>query len=146
MVFGSADWQEIGDEWWIYYAGHDGPHETRERTPGIGLATIRKEGFISMHGPPGGGVICTKLLRWPGGTLVVNADASQGELRVRVSDEKRTTLPGFGYDDGETFKGDSTTHEVRWGGKSMDALKGRNVRLEFVLRDADLYTFRAKPE
>jgi hypothetical protein len=146
MVFGSADWQEVGDEWWIYYAGHDGPHETRERKAGIGLATIRKEGFISMHGPPGGGVICTKLLRWPGGTLVVNADASKGELRVRVSDEKRKPLDGFGYDDGETFKGDSTAHELRWKKQTMDSLKGQLVRLEFLLRDADLFTFRAKPQ
>jgi hypothetical protein len=143
MVFGSADWQEVGNEWWLYYAGHDGPHESRERKSGIGLATIRKEGFISMHGPSGGGVICTKLVRWPGGTLVVNADAAKGELRVRVSDAKRKELPGFGYDDGETFKGDETAHAVSWNGKSMNELKGREVRLEFFVRDADLYTFRA---
>jgi hypothetical protein len=143
MVFGSADWQEVGDEWWLYYAGHNGPHESRDRTGSIGLATIRKEGFISMHGPPGGGVVCTKLLRWPGGILVVNADASKGDLRVRVSDEKRKVLPGFGYDEGETFKGDETAHEMRWKERTMDELKGRNVRLEFLMRDADLFTFRA---
>lgn len=144
MVFGSADWQEVGDEWWLYYSGHDGPHESKERKAGIGLATIRKEGFISMHGPPGGGVICTKLLRWPGGPLVVNADASKGELRVRVSDEKRKVMPGFDYDDSETFKGDSVAHEVRWKGGSTDEFKARNVRLEFFLRDVDLFTFRAR--
>lgn len=144
MVFGSADWQEVGDEWWLYYSGHDGPHESRERKAGIGLATIRKEGFISMHGPSGGGVLCTKLLHWPGGALVINADAGKGELRVRVSDEKRKPLAGFGYDDGETIKSDSTKHEVRWKGKSMDELKDRNVRLEFFMRDADLFTFRAR--
>jgi hypothetical protein len=144
MVFGSADWQEVGDEWWIYYSGHDGPHETRERKAGIGLATIRKEGFISMHGPPGGGVICTKIIRWPGGSLMVNADAGKGELRVRVTDEKRKPLAGFGYDDGETFTGDSTAHEIRWKDRTMDELKDQKVRLEFMLRDADLFTFRAR--
>ena len=76
----------------------------------------------------------------------MNADAGKGEMRVRVSDEKRKVLPGFGYDDGETFKGDSTAREVLWKGKSMDELKGRNVRLEFFLRDADIYSFRAKPK
>ena len=87
--------------------------------------------------------MCTKLLHWPGGPLVINADASKGELRVRVSDEKRKPLEDYGYDDGETIKSDSTKHEVRWKGKSMDELKNRNVRLEFFMRDADLFTFRA---
>jgi hypothetical protein len=32
---------------------------------------------------------------------------------------------------------------VRWGDKSLDTLKGQVVRLEFFLKDADLYTFRA---
>lgn len=144
MVFGSADWQEVGGEWWLYYSGHDGPHESRERKAGIGLATIRKEGFISMHGPPGGGVICTKLLRWPGGALMINADASKGEMRVRVSDARRKVLPGFDYSNGATINNDSTAHEIRWGAKSMDELKDKVVRLEFFLRDADLFTFRAK--
>jgi hypothetical protein len=74
----------------------------------------------------------------------LNADASKGELKVRVSDEKRKVLPGFDYDDGDAFKGDSTAHEVLWKGKSMDELRGRNVRLEFFVRDADIYTLRAK--
>ena len=138
MVYGSADWVEMGDRWYLYYAGHDGPHETPHRTPGIGLATLRKEGFVSLRGPRGGGVVCTRLLRWPGGGLKVNADASKGEMRVRVSDEKRRPLDGFGYEDMETFTGDSTAIEVEWRGKSLNELQGRAIRLEFHLRDADL--------
>jgi hypothetical protein len=65
MVFASS-WVEAGDEWRIYYAGWDGPHNSRERTGGLGLATLRCEGFVSLRGPDGGGVVCTKLLRWPG--------------------------------------------------------------------------------
>jgi len=34
-------------------------------------------------------------------------------------------------------------HRVAWKGKLLDALKGEVIRLEFLLRDADLYTFRA---
>ena len=71
MIFASPGWVEVGDEWWIYYAGWDGPHGTAERTGAIGLATIRKEGFASLRGPRDGGVVCTRVLRWPGGTLAV---------------------------------------------------------------------------
>jgi hypothetical protein len=133
----------VGDEWWIYYAASDGAHEARDRTAGIGLAKMRKEGFISMHGPPGGGVLCTKLILWPGGPLIINADASKGEIRVQVSDEKRKVLPGYAFDDGETFKGDSITREVKWKGKSLAEIKGQALRLEFFVKNADIYTFRA---
>lgn len=143
MVFGGPDWIEVGDEWWIYYAGHDGPHESKERQPGIGLVKLRKEGFISMRGPAGGGVICTRQIKWPGGQLLVNADAHAGELKVRISGERRKPLPGFDYADCEPFTGDKVAHEVTWKGTSIEALKGQVVRLEFFLKDADLYTFRA---
>lgn len=143
MVFGSADWIEVGDEWWMYYAGWDGPHETREREGSIGLATLRKEGFVSLHGPRGGGVVATRTLVWPGGALLVNADASKGELKVRVSDERRKILPGFDYADCEPFTGDSTAHEVKWRTTSLDTLRGKVLRFEFQLREADLYTFTA---
>lgn len=145
MVFGSADWIEVGDQWWLFYAGHDGPHETKERTGGLGIAAIRKEGFISMHGPRGGGVVCTRQLKWPGGKLVINADAQAGELKVRVSGDRRKPVPGFDYADCRPFNGDSVHQEVTWVGQSIDTLKGQAIRLEFFLKDADLYTFRAEP-
>lgn len=147
MVVGTARWVEVGDEWWIYYAGFDGSHDDPGgRTGAIGLAIVRKEGFVSQRGPKTGGVVCTRSLRWPGGSLLVNADARAGELKVRVSDESRKPVRGYDYDDMPAFTGDSVAHEVKWDGGSLDALKGRVIRLEFQLRDADLYTFRARGE
>lgn len=144
MVVATARWVEVGDEWWFYYAGFDKSHDDpKGRTGAIGLATIRKEGFISQHGPKTGGVICTRAIRWPGGSLIVNADAHAGGMKIRVSDELRKPILGFNYDDMQPFTGNTTAHEVKWNGKSLDALKGQAVRLEFQLHDADLYTFRA---
>jgi hypothetical protein len=88
-------------------------------------------------------VVCTRAIRWPGGGLAINADARQGELRVRVSDLLRKPIAGFNYDDCVAVKGDNVSHNVTWKGGSLDALKGKAVRLEFLLTDADLYTFRA---
>lgn len=146
MVFGSPFWVEVGDQWWIYYSGWDGPHGTKDRTPGIGLARLRKEGFISMRGPANGAVLCTRKIVWPGGKLVVNADAHEGELRVRVSDENRKVLPGFDYADCVPFDGDSVAHEVSWQNSSIEPLAGEVIRLEIFLKNADIYTFRAAGE
>ncbi len=143
MVFSGYRWVEVGDQWWIYYAGWDGPHGTSDRSPGIGLVKLRKEGFISMRGPRSGGVVCTRRIVWPGGALLVNADASGGEVKVRVTDAKRKSIPGFDYDDCTPFQKDDVAHEIAWKEGSMNALAGRNVRLEFFLKSADLFTFRA---
>ena len=142
MVFASH-WLEVGDEWWIYYAGWDGPHNTPKRNSGIGLARLRKEGFVSLRGPSGGGVVCTRTLRWPGGKLLVNASASGGELTVRVSGPDRKVLEGFDHADCQTFAQDSTAAEIAWNGRSIDALKDQPIRLEFFLKNCDLYSFRA---
>lgn len=148
MILASPGWVEVGDQWYFYYTGWDGPHGTPDRTGGVGLAALRKEGLVSMRGPQGGGVVATRTLVWPGGGLFLNADAGEGEgeVKVRVSDAKRKVLEGFNYDDCEVFRGDSTAHEVRWKDASIGSLKGEVIRLEIYLRDADLYTFRAGGE
>ncbi len=144
MIVASARWVEVGNEWWLYYAGFDGAHDDpKGRTGAIGLATLRKEGFISQRGPNTGGVVCTRALHWPGGKLLVNADAHAGELKVRVSDEKRKPLAGFDYADCVAFTGDNVAHEVTWKKNALDSLKGCVIRLEFLLKNADLYTFHA---
>ncbi len=143
MVFSGYRWIEVGDEWWMYYAGWDGPHGTRQRTPGIGLVKLRKEGFVSMRGPRNGGVICTRKIKWPGGRLSLNANASQGELKVRVTDARRKVLPGFDYEDCNAFTSDVVAHDMTWKKKTMDSLAGQTIRFEFFLRDAALYTFRS---
>ncbi|HEX5102624.1 MAG TPA: hypothetical protein VFV87_02355 [Pirellulaceae bacterium] len=146
MVFASS-WAEVGDEWRIYYAGWDGPHNTRERTGGIGLATLRKEGFVSLRGPAGGGVVCTRVLTWPGGKLLVNATTGPaGQLTVRISDADRKVLPGFDYADCVPFTGDSTAVQIAWKSASIEDLQGQDLRLEIFIQDADLYSFRATGE
>lgn len=144
MAFASPLWVEMGDQWWIYYAGHDGPHESRDRHAGIGLARVRKEGLISMRGPEHGGVLVTRRLIWPGGKLLVNADASQGELRVRVTDARRRGLEGLDWDDCQAITGDGLRQPVAWKAASLDSLAGREIRLEFFVKNADLYTFLAE--
>lgn len=142
MVFASS-WVEVGDEWRIYYAGWDGPHNTPERTGAIGLAPLRKEGFISLRGPKDGGMVCTRVLRWPGGKLLMNAAAKEGQVTVRVSGPDRKMIAGFDHGDCEVFRGDATAAEVAWKGKSIDELKGKPIRLEFFIQNCDLYSFRA---
>ena len=149
MTFGGPHWVEVGGEWWFYYAGHDGGHQSRDRKAAIGLATCAKERLIGLHGPEnGGGVVVTRLIKWPGGDLFINAVASGDvtpQLSVRVSDATRNPLDGFNHTDCQRFPGDAVRHRVTWkGGRSMTELKGREVRLEIFLQGVDLFTIVAE--
>ena len=148
MTFGGPHWVEVGDEWWFYYAGHDGGHDSPHRKAAIGLATCKQERLIGLHGPQnGGGVVVTRLIKWPGGELFINA-ASRGDdakLSVRVSDAIRNPLAGFDHADCVPFPGDAVRHKITWaGGRSLANLKGKAVRLEVFLQNADLFTVVAE--
>jgi hypothetical protein len=149
MTFGGPHWIEVGDEWWFYYAGHNGPHESKQRKAAIGLATARKERLIGLRGPAnGGGVVVTRLIKWPGGDLFLNAAASnagEAEVTVRVSDAIRNPLDGFDHDHCEPFPGDEVRYKVTWNGdRSMTELDGKAIRLEIFLKNADLFTIVAE--
>ena len=149
MTFGGPHWVAVGSDWRFYYAGHDGGHDSKERKAAIGLATCPKERLIGLYGPKnGGGAVVTRLIKWPGGDLFVNA-ASRGDgaaqLSVRISDAIRSPLAGFDHGDCVPFSGDAVRHKVTWrGDRSMAELEGKIVRLEIFLQDMDLFTIVAE--
>jgi hypothetical protein len=136
---------EVGDEWWLYYGGWNGPHRDLTRQGAIGLARWRKEGFVSVRADSLGqkSYLVTRVLRWPGGDLQLNAAARDGFVRCAVTDPLRDPIEGFGYDDGGRFTGDATRHPVRWGSRSLSELQDRFIRLEFEFVHADLFGFVA---
>lgn len=146
MVFGNG-WVEVGQEWWLYYCGNNQHHGAQGGVPGIGIARIRKEGFASLRTPAGGGNIVTKLLKWPGGSLRVNANLKQTELKIKVTDFQRKPVEDFTDDWSIPVHGDGTELEVKWEGGELAAMQGRALRLEFRTEGlADLYGFRAAVE
>lgn len=64
---------------------------------------------------------------------------------MRVTDLRRNPLPGYTYEDSETFTGDAVRHRMGWKGRKLDDLKGRYLRLEFQFQRADLFGFVAAP-
>ncbi len=132
---------EKGDEWWLYYSGYSGYHDETDRQSCIGLLRFRKEGFVSIHAGDRTSYLLTKPIRWPGGGLEVNAKADGGYVRFRVTDQRRRTIEGFGYEDCSEFTGDEVRHAVEWDSAEMADLAGKIIRLEFKFRNADIYSF-----
>ncbi len=133
------------DELWFYYRGGtiDGPKHTWKY--GMGLATLRRDGFASLNADEDDGLVITRPFVFEGkGELFVNADVSNdGQLRIAVVDEDTAEeLDHFGRDDSVAITDDATRMAVRWKHRdSLAELKDRYVRLAFHLRNAKLYSF-----
>ena len=106
--------------------------------------TIRVDGFVSVHAPMAGGEVLTSPITFEGRELIVNsATSAAGSLRVEVQDVDGRPVPGLALEDGTEVFGDSIEQPIVWKEPAALAeLSGKPVRLRFVLKDADLYSFR----
>ena len=142
----------LDDEIRIYYGGIKHSHgsalysgakkEDIDTGSGIGLATLRLDGWVSMDAGREPGTLTTKLLRLQGNRVVINAVAPLGSVRVEMLDRNGKTIPGFAAGDCDPFTGDALRHVMTWSGAGdVSALAGQCVRLRFHLQSAALYSF-----
>ena len=137
-----------GDELWIYYSGLDVRYPVEGAYKGaIHLARLRRDGFVSFWAGERGGFVETRAVRFEGKRLFVNTDASRGELRAEVIDERgRTVLRGWSKDLSQTIDSDQLNVELSWQGrKGIEELRGQNIRFRFHLKEAHLFSFWIEP-
>jgi hypothetical protein len=113
-------------------------------TAHIARYALRVDGFASLHAGSAGGELATRPLRFQGNELEINYSTSAaGGIRVEVQDGSGTPMPGFALEDAREIIGDQVERVVGWkSGTDLRALAGKTVRLRFVLKDADLFSFR----
>lgn len=107
-------------------------------------ATIRTDGFVSVHAGGSPGTMTTKPITFTGKEMVINYSTSgAGGVRVELQDAAGKPLPGFSLDDCPVRYGDDIEWVVKWnGGSDVSELAGRPVRIRFELDDGDLYSIR----
>ena len=105
------------------------------------------DGFVSVAAPMRGGELLTKSIVYDGNELVVNfATSAAGSLQVEIQDFVGKPIEGFTLSDCPAVFGDSIERAVSWkNSPDLGKLSGRPVHLRWVLRDADLYSFRFRP-
>lgn len=109
---------------------------------GIGLATLRKDGFASLDAGPGGGWLTTRKLLGASEVYVNYQAGIDGEIRVEVLDENGNVVPGYSQADCVPLQGDSLEEAVTWSaGQTLPAISP--LRLRFILQNASIYSFRA---
>jgi len=135
----------------------DGPNElsiyVTERTmqdkPGVlRRHTLRIDGFVSAQAPLAGGELVTKPIRFNGKRLTLNYSSSAaGSVRIEIQDADGKPIPGFRLGDAQELYGDSLEQTAFWkSGSDVSKLSGQAVRLRFVLRDADVFSFQFQGE
>jgi hypothetical protein len=106
--------------------------------------TLRIDGFVSAWAPFAGGELVTKPLTFSGKKLSLNFSTSAaGGICVELQQPDGQPISGFCLADCQEVFGDELERTVSWsGGSGLEELSGKPVRLRFVLRDADLFSFR----
>ncbi len=130
------------DEMSVYYLQHF-------RLPSIHVrrGVLRLDGIVSANAPYEGGELVTKPITFSGRTLVVNyATSAAGYLRVELQDVNGKPLPGFALKDSLELFGDSVRQTITWDSNpDLKRWDGTPVRLRFVMKDADLYSYQFQP-
>lgn len=139
----------------LYYGAFNAGHGGQLTTPGsdkyssgVGIATWRRDGFVSMTNAsvPGAGdpgELTTKPLVTNGNTLHLNAEVHpKGTLKVEVEDANGNPIPGYTMADAVPVNGDQYDAKVQWkSGRTLAALAGQSIKLHFSLVGTDLYSY-----
>ncbi len=127
------------DEFSMYISEHAGFPTTRLRR-----LSVRRHGFASVHAGFSGGEMLTRAFTFSGEDLILNYSTSAaGSLKVEVLDAAGEPVPGFTLAEAPELFGDELDAVYRWkNGRRLAELRGRPIRLRFVLKDADLFAIR----
>ena len=116
----------------------------RDQGKSLRRYTLRLDGFVSINAPMSGGELVTKPIQFSGKALSLNfASSAAGDIRVEIQDAAGKPLPGFALEDCDELFGDTVQRHVTWKSSTdLAAIAGQMVRIRFVLRDADLFSFQ----
>ena len=134
----------VGDEVYLYYAGYRWGHKYQHSVDRqIGLVKLKRDRFVARRAADTPGSLATPVLTLDADSLALNVDSQAGEVRVQITDAAGKPLDGFRFDDCRPISADSLAAPVEWQGKLSD-LRGKPVRIEFTLRNADLFAFELR--
>lgn len=135
----------VDDELHFYFSVFSGesPRYGRHMYAGgsTGMAILRRDGFVSMGNVEEEcvGVLVTNNLQFEGEYLFVNFIGK--ELGVEILDEKGKTISGYEIEQCNLVSGDSTKCRITWSEKSKVPTPKQIIKLKFVLKNAELYSF-----
>ena len=137
---------KLGGNVSFYEQGINRPHFDYDALlkSGLVLTTTRRDGFVSVNAETEG-VLTTRRFVAIGDTLVLNAQATGGEICVEAIDALGRVIKGFSKDDCKPITGDSTKHVVSWADSTnCHSLQARPIKLRIYMTRAKLFSFELR--
>ncbi len=142
-----------GEHQLFYYQGVRAAHadpDDQHGQSGVGVTRIKRDRYIGLSAPDEGTVTTRPVrlthhaARMPErGVLTLNAEATNGQIRVEVLDANGNPVPGFTRDECVPFTGDELDVCVRWQDHpNLYPVIGKPVKLKFYLKNATVYGFQ----
>jgi len=127
------------DEMSIFYSQH-----YRYPSSHIRRGFWRLDGIASLHTDAAPGELVTNPFTFAGNKLTLNyATSAAGSVQVEIQDAAGAPIPGFTLADAPETFGDKIDAPFAWKqGADVSRLAGKPVRLRFVARDADVYSYQ----
>lgn len=139
----------VGDSLYFYSSGRRLNDIMWDSYTSTGLATLRRDGFVSMQAGKAEGYLVTEKIVFDGKYLFVNADVhdKKGTLAVEILDADGNPIPEYTKKECVALKKvNSTKQMITWKNvKDLAELSGKTVRLKFYVTNGDLYSFWISP-
>jgi len=150
------------DKIWVYYSAYNGsyalasfeaqlpasPNSIRDlpqlkgRRGYGGLAISLRDRFVSLEAGSAKAEVITKPFHLKGRRLYLNADSTDGEIRVELLDMSGEPLTGFRETDSDPIREDLPRSVVSWRGQSdLSSLRDLRVRIRFLMNNCRLFSF-----
>ena len=143
----------VDDLLYFYCSARGGSSDGEIMESSTGLATLRRDGFVSMDTGDTGdaatepGSLTTRPVCFEGSHLFVNLAAPQGRLTAEVLDRGGRVIPPFSRDNSLAESGDHTSAALHWKDiPDLSRLAGTPVRFRFFLERGGLYAFWVSPD
>ena len=128
----------------FYYAGtphHHRPPYINLGKECIGAASLRPDGFLALHVDEEWGELLTRPVAVHEAPILVNADASRGQIRVEICEESGQPIEGFQLKDCRPIQENGIALPVQWAsGADVSRVVRRSIRLRVRAHRADLYS------
>lgn len=129
-------------EQWPYFreiGGWEGlARDMREANASVGLAVMRKDGWIAVRAGEGGGELRSRVFTAAGSGLRLNG---RGEFTVEVLDRDGRLLPDYAGANAARFAGDATGEALAWRNGKLHTLPAQPFRLRIGMPPgSELYT------
>jgi len=139
----------MGDDLHFYYSAFNMSHGYKMMTNDktlkmrLGLGIIKRGRLVGYHAGDDEGELITRPFVLGKPNLLLNANASGGQVRAALAHGDGRPVPGCTRDDCEPITQDGLDMPLRWKGKGdLGNLVGQQVRLRIAARNAAIYAVR----